>query len=84
MDRRSCRRARPKRWLPDRRCAFWETKTQRGRLSDDQKAIIERLQALGHLWAVVRSIDERGERYVWLEPKFVDRLGAMRGPGESY
>jgi hypothetical protein len=24
---------------------------------------------------------DRGERYVWLES---DRLGAMRGPGESY
>ncbi len=25
---------------------------------------------------------ERGERYVWLAPKVVDRLGAMRGPSE--
>jgi hypothetical protein len=24
------------------------------------------------------------ERYVWLAPNVVDRLGAMRGPGESY
>ena len=24
------------------------------------------------------------ERDVWLEPRFADRLGAMRGPGESY
>ena len=25
-----------------------------------------------------------GEYHVWLEPRFVDRLLAMRGPGESY
>ena len=25
-----------------------------------------------------------GEFYVWLEPKYVDRLRAMRKPGESY
>jgi hypothetical protein len=25
-----------------------------------------------------------GEGYVWLEPNVVNRLGAMRGPGESY
>jgi len=28
--------------------------------------------------------NERGERTVWLEEVWVDRLGAMRGPGESY
>jgi hypothetical protein len=28
--------------------------------------------------------NERGERYVWLEDAMADRLGAMRGPGESY
>lgn len=44
--------------LPEGRSAFWETKTPRGRLSDDQKAFIERLIALGHSWAVVRSIDD--------------------------
>jgi hypothetical protein len=27
---------------------------------------------------------ETGERYVWLAPAVVDRLRAMRGPGESY
>jgi hypothetical protein len=26
----------------------------------------------------------KGERHVWLEPAIVDRLGAMRCPGESY
>ncbi len=25
-----------------------------------------------------------GEYHVWLEPRFVDRLRAMRRPGESY
>ena len=28
--------------------------------------------------------NERGERYVWFAPNVVDRLRAMRGPGESY
>jgi hypothetical protein len=28
--------------------------------------------------------DERGERYVWLDPLMLNRLRAMRGPGESY
>jgi hypothetical protein len=28
--------------------------------------------------------NERGERLVWLEPRMVDKLRAMRGPGESY
>jgi hypothetical protein len=28
--------------------------------------------------------NERGERYVWLNRTVADRLGAMRGPGESY
>jgi hypothetical protein len=27
---------------------------------------------------------ESGERYIWLAPAVVDRLKAMRGPGESY
>jgi hypothetical protein len=26
--------------------------------------------------------NERGERLIWLEPNVVDRLRAMRGPGE--
>ena len=25
-----------------------------------------------------------GDHYVWLEPRYVDRLRALRGPGESY
>ena len=30
------------------------------------------------------AANERGERYVWLPPKVVDRLKAQRRPGESY
>ena len=30
------------------------------------------------------AVNERGERYVWLPPNVVERLRAMRGPGESY
>jgi hypothetical protein len=30
------------------------------------------------------QINERGERLVWLAPNVVNRLRAMRGPGESY
>ena len=30
------------------------------------------------------AFNERGERYVWLAPNLVDRLRAMRGPGECY
>jgi hypothetical protein len=30
------------------------------------------------------EVNERGERYVWLAPNVVDRLTALRGPGESY
>ena len=31
-----------------------------------------------------REANERGERYVGLADALADRLGAMRGPGESY
>ncbi len=30
------------------------------------------------------ATNERGERYVWLTPNMVDRLTALRGPGDSY
>jgi hypothetical protein len=30
------------------------------------------------------NFEPEGERHIWLERKFVDRLAAMRGPGESY
>jgi len=34
--------------------------------------------------AVEAEAHEPGERYVWLEDAMADRLGAMRGRGESY
>jgi hypothetical protein len=30
------------------------------------------------------AVNERGERLVWLDRAVVDRLRALRGPGESY
>ena len=30
------------------------------------------------------EINERGERLIWLDCEMVDRLRAIRGPGESY
>jgi hypothetical protein len=30
------------------------------------------------------SVNEKGERLIWLEASMVDRLRDMRGPGESY
>jgi hypothetical protein len=40
------------------------------------------------LWGGVNPYEyktsERGERLVWLEPRGVDRLRVLRGPGESY
>jgi hypothetical protein len=30
------------------------------------------------------EVNERGERFAWLAPTVVNRLRAMRGPGESY
>jgi hypothetical protein len=34
--------------------------------------------------AFERNSAPNGEFYVWLDPKYVDRLRAMRKPGESY
>ena len=30
------------------------------------------------------KIDQNGERLIWLEPNVVDRLRALRGPGEDW
>ena len=30
------------------------------------------------------ELNAQGQRTVWLEDAMADRLGAMRGPGESY
>jgi hypothetical protein len=44
---------------------------------------IARTLPLGSV-AVEPYFDERGERTVWFDEVWVDRLGAMRGPDESY
>ena len=30
------------------------------------------------------AVEEGGLRYIWLEPRWLDRLKSYRGPGESY
>ena len=30
------------------------------------------------------GVDDKGERYIWLPRAVVDRLRALRGPGESF
>ena len=30
------------------------------------------------------KVNEKGERLIWLDPRVVDRLKAMRGPGERH
>ncbi len=44
---------------------------------------IARTLPLGSV-AVEAEPNERGERLIWLDDAMADRLGAMRGPGESY
>ena len=44
---------------------------------------IARTLPLGSMGYETDANDE-GERTVWLEEVWVNRLGAMRGPGESY
>ena len=44
--------------LPDGRCAFWECKTEAGRISAAQLAFIDQLEQRGHTWAVVRGIND--------------------------
>ena len=44
---------------------------------------IARTLPLGSV-AVEPEVDAKGERAVWLEEVWVDRLAALRGPGESY
>jgi hypothetical protein len=34
--------------------------------------------------AVEPAANEKGERRIWLEPTVLNKLRAMRGPGESY
>jgi hypothetical protein len=33
---------------------------------------------------VERDPNDKGERMIWLEPRILDRLKALRGPDESY
>jgi hypothetical protein len=44
---------------------------------------IARTLALGST-GFENAVNEKGERLVWLDRAVVDRLGALRGPGESY
>lgn len=44
--------------LPNGRAAWLELKTKIGRLSDHQMGFKARCEALGHLWAMARSVDE--------------------------
>jgi len=46
---------------------------------------VPRVRAYLAVWmSAGRSPNAKGERTVWLEEVWVDRLGAKRGPGESY
>jgi hypothetical protein len=44
--------------LPAGRCAWMETKTAKGRQSDNQKGFEARCQRLGHPYRVVRTLQE--------------------------
>lgn len=44
--------------LPNGRAAWLELKTKIGRLSDHQEGFKARCTALGHLWAMARSVEE--------------------------
>jgi hypothetical protein len=41
---------------------------------------IERTLALG-IMAAEPQVNEEGERLIWLEPRFVDKLNSIRRPG---
>ena len=45
--------------------------------------MISELQASGSV-GCENATNERGERLIWLEDAMADRLGAIRGRGESY
>jgi hypothetical protein len=34
--------------------------------------------------ALKKEFNAKGERTIWLAPNMLDKLKAMRGPGESY
>ncbi len=52
-------------------------------ISEAAFAAIIKTMPLGNV-GYENETNERGERYVWLAPNVVDRLTALRGPGESY
>jgi hypothetical protein len=54
------------------------------RIAISQAAFEAIAQTLPGSVSFENKINGRGERYVWLEPRVVDRLRALRGPGESY
>jgi hypothetical protein len=41
-------------------------------------------RSLGSTASATRRRAEKGERLIWLEERWVNRLRAQRGPGESY
>jgi hypothetical protein len=45
--------------------------------------VIARTLPLGSV-GYENATNERGERYVWLDPTVINHLRAMRGSGESY
>jgi hypothetical protein len=50
-----------------------------------RRAIIERFLATqGGSVSYENASNTKGERYVWLDPKVVEHLRALRWPGESY
>ena len=80
--------------LPDGRSAYWETKVPKAYMSDDQKKIAADLERLGHVWALVRSIDDarrelarlgvktREAEYGWRRPR-PDHDALQRGHAEA-
>ncbi len=60
--------------LPNGRSAFWEVKTDRGRLSFEQTVMSVRLGVLGHSYAVVRGIDDARKE---LEGLGIDTMEAV-------
>jgi hypothetical protein len=52
-------------------------------ISAEAFEVIARTLPLGSV-AVEPEANAKGERAVWLDEVWVDRLAALRGPGESY
>lgn len=61
--------------LPGGRVGWLEVKAIRGRLSDEQKELATRWQALGHLYAIVRDVKDAAI--------ILALWGALRGGKES-